>query len=46
MGIERLSKDQVSAICEHLDSEVEELVTRPIDASLELADELEAALDT
>ena len=30
MGIERLSKDQVSAICEHLDSEVEELVTRPL----------------
>ena len=26
MGIERLSKDQVSAICEHLDSEVEELI--------------------
>ena len=33
MGIERLSKDQVSAICEHLDSEVEELVTRPLGAS-------------
>ena len=32
MGIERLSKDQVSAICEHLDSEVEELVTRPLGA--------------
>ena len=30
MGIERLSKDQVSAICEHLDSEVEELVTRDL----------------
>ncbi len=30
MGIERLSKDQVSAICEHLDSEVEELVARPL----------------
>ena len=30
MGIERLSKDQVSAICEHLDSEVEELLTRPL----------------
>ena len=33
MGIERLSKDQVSAICERLDSEVEELVTRPLGAS-------------
>lgn len=33
MGIERLSKDQVSAICEHLDSEVEELVTRPLGPS-------------
>lgn len=32
MGIERLSKDQVSAICEHLDSEVEELVERPLGA--------------
>jgi len=30
MGIERLSKDQVSAICEHLDSEVEELVSRDL----------------
>ena len=30
MGIERLSKDQASAICEHLDSEVGELVTRPL----------------
>ncbi len=30
MGVERLSKDQVSAICESLDSEVEELVTRPL----------------
>ncbi len=30
MGIERLSKDQVSAICAHLDSEVEELATRPL----------------
>ena len=30
MGIERLSKDQVSAICEHLDSEVEELTGRPL----------------
>ena len=30
MGIERLSKDQVSAICEHLDSEVAELVGRPL----------------
>ena len=32
MGVERLSKDQVSAICERLDSEVEELVTRPFGA--------------
>ena len=32
MGVERLSKDQVSAICERLDSEVEELVTRPLGA--------------
>ena len=32
MGIERLSKDQVSAICEHLDSEVEELLARPLGA--------------
>lgn len=30
MGIERLSKDQVSAICEHLDSEIEELLARPL----------------
>ena len=30
MGIERLSKDQVSAICEHLDSEIDELVGRPL----------------
>ena len=30
MGIERLSKDQVSSICEHLDSEVDELVGRPL----------------
>ena len=30
MGIERLSKDQVSAICERLDAEVEELVSRPL----------------
>lgn len=30
MGIERLSKDQVSAICSHLDAEVEELATRPL----------------
>mgnify|MGYP000894433860 CR=1 FL=1 len=30
MGVERLSKDQVSAMCERLDSEVEELVTRPL----------------
>ena len=30
MGTERLSKDQVSAICEHLGSEVEELTTRPL----------------
>ena len=30
MGIERLGKDQVSAICEHLDSEVEELATRDL----------------
>lgn len=29
MGIERISKDQVSAICQSLDSEVEELSTRP-----------------
>ena len=33
MGIERLSKDQVSAICEHLDSEVEELAARPLGSS-------------
>ena len=32
MGIERLSKDQVSAICESLDAEVEELTTRPLGA--------------
>lgn len=32
MGIERLSKDRVSAICEHLDSEVEELLARPLGA--------------
>ena len=32
MGVERLSKDQVSAICEHLDAEVEELVSRPLGA--------------
>ena len=32
MGIERLSKDQVSAICERLDSEVQELATRPLGA--------------
>ena len=30
MGVERLSKDQVSAICGHLDAEVGELVTRPL----------------
>jgi len=30
MGIERLSKDQVSAICEHLDAEVDELLSRPL----------------
>ena len=30
MGIERLSKDQVSAICASLDAEVEELATRPL----------------
>ncbi|RVU97626.1 IS256 family transposase [Coriobacteriales bacterium OH1046] len=30
MGIGRLSKDQASAICEHLDSEVEELSARPL----------------
>lgn len=29
MGIERIPKDQVSAICQSLDSEVEELSTRP-----------------
>ena len=29
MGIERISKDQVSAICQSLDSEVEKLSTRP-----------------
>ena len=29
MDMERLSKDQVSAICEHLDSEVGELAARP-----------------
>ncbi len=29
MGIERISRDQVSAICQSLDSEVEELSTRP-----------------
>lgn len=33
MGIERLSKDQVSAICEHLDSEVGELAARPLGPS-------------
>ena len=32
MGVERLSKDQVSAICEHLDAEVEGLVSRPLGA--------------
>lgn len=32
MGIERVSKDQVSAICANLDAEVEELVTRPLGA--------------
>lgn len=31
IGIERLSKDQVSAICEHLDSEVEKLAASPLD---------------
>lgn len=30
MGIERISRDQVSAICASLDSEVEELSTRPL----------------
>lgn len=30
MGIERISRDQVSAICTSLDSEVEELSTRPL----------------
>ena len=30
MGIERLSKDQVSAICSNLDSEVGELLGRPL----------------
>ena len=30
LGIERLSKDQVSAICADLDAEVEELRTRPL----------------
>ena len=34
MGIERLSKDQVSAICEHLDSEVEELAGRPLGGAM------------
>ena len=29
MGIERISRDQISAICASLDSEVEELSTRP-----------------
>lgn len=32
MGIERISRDQVSAICTSLDSEVEELSTRPLEA--------------
>ena len=30
MGVERLRKNQAGAICWHLDSEVEELVTRPL----------------
>ncbi len=30
MGIERRSKDQACAICEHLGSEVEELLARPL----------------
>lgn len=30
MGIERPGKDQAGAICEHLDSEVEKLVTRDL----------------
>ena len=30
MGVHRLSKDQVSAICESLDADVEELVGRPL----------------
>lgn len=29
MGVERLSKDQVGAICVSLDAEVDELRTRP-----------------
>lgn len=33
MGVERLSKDQASAICEHLDSEAEELAARPLGPS-------------
>ena len=32
MGIGRLSKDQASSICEHHDSEVEELLARPLGA--------------
>lgn len=35
MGTELLSKDRVSAMCEHLDLEVEELVTRPLGLALE-----------
>jgi putative transposase len=33
MGMERLSKDQVSAMCEHPDSEAEELAARPLGPS-------------
>lgn len=33
MGMERLSKDQVGAMCERLDSEVEELAARPLGPS-------------
>ena len=33
MGMERLSKDQASAMCEHPDSEAEELAARPLGPS-------------
>ena len=43
MGIERLSKDQVSAIVEHLDSEVEELTARPLGGSMSRSVKIAAA---